>query len=92
VTVAPSRVDADLASLTPEYDALEGRFAAVNQSLTQRARDLGDLPPKPEIAAALGTTRADLAAVGKALEGRNCDAAKLRMERVKKNLSYLESL
>ena len=79
-------------SLTLEYDSLKERFSAVNQSLTQRGRDLGNVQIKPEIASALGTTKDDLAAIERALRDRDFNVATERIERVKKTLSYLESL
>jgi hypothetical protein len=90
--VETSPIDPQSASVSLEYDSLNERFSAVNQSLTQRASDLGNLPLKPEVAAALGTARADLAAIKRALHERNWNVATKRMGRVKKTLSYLESL
>ncbi len=80
------------ASLSLEYDSLKERFSAVNQSIMQRASDLGGLSLKPEIAAALGTVKADLAATDQALQDRKWNVAKQRMERVKKTLNNLETL
>jgi hypothetical protein len=79
-------------SLTLEYDSLKERYSAINQSIMQRASDLGGLLPKPEITAALGTTKDDLAAIEQALRNRDWNLATERMKRVKKTLSYLESL
>jgi hypothetical protein len=90
--VETSHVDPQSASLTLEYDSLNERFYAVSQSFTQRASDPGNLPLKPEVAAALGTARADLAAIKQALHDRNWNVATQRIGRVKKTLSYLESL
>jgi hypothetical protein len=84
--------DPQSTSLSLEYDSLKERFSTVNQSILQRATDLGGLPLKPEIAAALGTVKADLAATDQALRDRKWDTAKQRMERVKKTLNNLESL
>ena len=84
--------DPQSASLSLDYDALKERFSAVNQSILLRATDLGGLPLKPEIAAALRTVNADLAATELALQNREWDVAKQRMDRVKKTLNYLESL
>ena len=47
---------------------------------------------KPEITAALGTAKADLAASELALKEGNWNVATERMERVKKTLNFLESL
>jgi hypothetical protein len=80
------------ASLTLEYDSLKERYLAVNQSLQQRAIDLGGLPTKPEITTALGTAKADLTASELALRERNWNVATERMERAKKTLNFLESL
>jgi hypothetical protein len=90
--VETSPVDTQSVSLTLEYDSLNERFSAVNQSLIQRAFDLGNLPLKPEITAVLGTTRADLAEIEQALQDRHWNVATQRIGRVKKSLSYLESL
>jgi hypothetical protein len=78
--------------LSLEYDSLNERFIAVNQSIMQRASDLGSLPLKPEIAAELATAKADLAATEQALQDRKWDVAKQRMKRVKETLNYLDSL
>jgi hypothetical protein len=85
-------VDPQGASLSLEYDALKERFSAINQSIMQRTSDLGGLPQKPEIAAALGTAKADLAATEQALHDQKWDVAKQRMGRVKETLNYLETL
>lgn len=90
--VKPSADDDQNASLILEYDSLKERYSAVNQSLRQRASDLGGLPVKPEITTALGTAKADLTASELALKGRNWNVATERMERVKKTLNFLESL
>jgi len=87
-----SPVDPQSVSVSLEYDSLNERFSAVNRSLTQRVSDLGNLPLKPEVAAALGTVRADLATIKQALHERNWNVATKRIRRVKKTLSYLESL
>ena len=88
----PPPVDPQGASLTLEFDSLKERFSAVNQSLMQRGSDLGALPLKPDITAALGTARDDLATIEQALQNRDWNVATQRMQRVKKTLSYLESL
>jgi hypothetical protein len=90
--IKPSADDDQNASLTLEYDSLNERYSAVNQSLRQRTSDLGGLPVKPEITTALGTAKADLTASELALKGRNWKVATERMERVKKTLNFLESL
>jgi hypothetical protein len=75
-----------------DYDSLASRLSAVKESLRLRSHDLGAAPIKPEITAALKTGQLDLAEAHKALSRGNTDAAKLRMNRVRETLSYLESL
>jgi hypothetical protein len=78
--------------LSQQYDSLSARFTAVEASLQQRARDIGSLTIKPEITASMGTTRSDLAAARDALSKSDFDRAALRLQRIERELKYLESL
>ena len=79
-------------SIRADYDSLKNRFSAVEASLHQRFRDLEGSQIKPEIVGAIADCRTDLAAGLAALsDGRN-DVALSRLDRVRRNLKYLESL
>jgi hypothetical protein len=86
------RADLKKEQLVEQYDSLNSRFAAVEASLQQRTRDLGNLPMKPEITASIQTTRLDLAEAQGALSQGDLDRAALRLKRVEEALKYLESL
>ena len=79
-------------SLLWQYDSSAARFSSVEASLLQRARDLGGLPLKPEITAAIENARSDLVGVKVALDDGDVDEASLRLNRVEEALKYLESL
>jgi len=91
-----SHREADLASrseaLMEQYDALNTRLAAAEASFETRARDLGDLPLKPEIASAIATSRLDLEAARDALSKQDYNQASARITRAQKLLEYLENL
>ena len=78
--------------LLQQYDFFSARFTAVEASLQQRARDIGNLTIKPEITASIGTVRSDLAAAKEALSKSDLDRAALRLQRIEQELKYLESL
>lgn len=78
--------------LNMEYESLTSRLSAVDESLTRRAHDLGELPVKPEIVSSVQTSRSDLAAARMELQNRDFHDAASRMERVRTALEYLESL
>jgi hypothetical protein len=79
-------------TLVMDYEALLGRFSAVEASLRQRIIDLAGAPPKPEILAELTTCRQDLAKTKTAIDAADKATTKLRLQRVRKALEYLESL
>jgi hypothetical protein len=79
-------------SIRIDYDALMSRFSAVEASLRQRSQDLGGSPIKPEITTAIAECRADLAASLAALSEGQHSLAISRLDRVRRNLKYLESL
>jgi hypothetical protein len=91
-TARVAHVDPQETELHMEYDRLVARLAAVDESLTQRQRDLAGLPVKPEIVTSLRTSQSDLAAAEMALRSRKWDVAAQRMEQVRAELKYLESL
>jgi|ERR1017187_1639950 hypothetical protein len=78
--------------LAQQCDSFVGRFKAVETSLRERSRDFAGFPIKPEIAAAIETTKLDLAAAEEALSHDDIDNASLRLKRVGETLRYLESL
>jgi hypothetical protein len=86
------RADPRKELLLARYDSFSNRLAAVEASLQQRARDLGDLSIKPEITTAIGTAQSDLAAAKEALSHSDFDRAALRLQRAEEALKYLESL
>ena len=91
--VSPPRAKPNprLDALKAEYDSLENRFRADEQTLRYRASDLGNQPVKPEITSAIETCRSDLAAARVALSVGDIDAAALRTKRVRTALKDLES-
>jgi hypothetical protein len=89
---ADKREDLKKRSLAQQSDSFAARFYSVEASLRQRAQDLGGLPIKPEITAAIETTRSDLTEAKEALAHGDLEGASLRMNRVEEALKYLESL
>jgi hypothetical protein len=84
--------DFSVERLREQYDSFSSRFSAVEGSLRKRALDLGDQSIKPEITAALQTTRSDLAETRDALAARDLDRAERRLRGIDEELRYLESL
>jgi hypothetical protein len=72
--------------LAEQCDSLVARSKAVETSFRERSRDFAGLPIKPEIAAAIETTKLDLAAAEQALSRDDIDNASLRLKRVEESL------
>ena len=86
----PPHIDKrEVERLRMEHDALQSRFDAVSKSLSERTRGID---VKPEIAGALETTNKDLAAADRAIKENDYHSARLRMERVRSSLKFLEPL